>query len=160
MSLPDKSYHCVSVKTCLSRDDKDITALDCDFIPRPSPHPNLQRSWFKDGELVYLAPHGYSPDASDFLAANPLLHPFSFLPLFDGTILLNIEIENITSPILLQLVEQLVGNWTCVLNNTFGSASRTYIVMEECGELIIKIKSSQYHTNLCFWHRDSLFSLN
>ena len=151
LSLPDKRYHCVSVKTCLSRDDKDFTALDCDFIPRPSPRSNLQRSWFKDGELVYLAPVGAVPDASDFLAANPLLahgvfHPFTFFPFSNGTILLNIEIDNITSSFL--LVEQLVGNWTCVLNNTFGSASRTYIVTKECGELI-KIKSSQY---LCFWH--------
>ena len=152
------------------RDDEDFTALDCDFIPHPIPRPTLQRSWFKDGEFIYSAQVGSVPwpDASDFLAANPLLahgvlHPFSFFPFSNGTILLNIEIDNITSPFLfppgttlelarVQLVEQLVGNWTCVLNNTFGSASRTYTVTKKCGELI-KIKLSQYHTNLlCFWH--------
>ena len=105
-----------------------------------------------------MAPVGAVPDASDFLAANPLLaqgvfHPFTFFPFSNGTILLNIEVDNITAPILLQLVEQLVGNWTCVLNNTFGSASRTYIVTKECGELI-KIKSSQYHT---IFNKSSLF---
>ena len=127
------------------------TALECDYVEAPYPIPIPQRSWYKDGELVYSAPVFSVPDASAFFAANPLLGLGALSPppirtLSDGSILLSNHVENITSPSLLppgttveQVKEQLrtllLGNWTCTLNNTLGDASHTHMI-RECSKLL------------------------
>jgi hypothetical protein len=128
-------------------------ALDCDYVKLPYVRPIPQRSWYKDGELVYST-EVYSsevPDASAFFAANPLLEigvlsPPPIHTLADGSILLSNQVENITSPSLLppgttveqvreQLRSFLLGNWTCKLNNTLGDASHTHMI-RDCSKLL------------------------
>ena len=59
---------------CLTKDPEDNRAafLGCEYI-RPEPIPAPQRSWYKDGELVYSISSDIHPNALEFLAANPLL---------------------------------------------------------------------------------------
>ena len=131
-------------------DDK-VAYLGCDYVRlnEPEPLPIPQRSWYEDGQLVYSAPIGSDPNISEFLAANPLLtlgvyeKPLQTLS-YGGILLLGGVLE-IGSPSLLppnttleqaneQILALVVGNWTCQLNNTFGSSSVTYTI-RECGEL-------------------------
>lgn len=143
----------VAASFCLSRNsDKVATALiDCDFSILPHPKPYPQRTWYKDDELVYSTLSDSDPNDTEFLAANPLLamgivvldpSPFHQQLIVDGSILLHNRIENVTSlpPGVATLKEAreklftlLLGNWTCKVNNTLGSTSRTYII-KECGK--------------------------
>ena len=124
--------------------------LDCKIqADPPIPLPTPSRSWFKDGELVYTAPLETVPDVDEYTMANPVLitgvlTPGVFSATADGTIFYNTEVENITFAMPLPpgtTVEQarvmvfdgLLGNWTCVGNNTLGSSSVTNII-RECGE--------------------------
>lgn len=139
-----------------------MLTLDCDAIndiPRPVPSPSL--SWFKDGQLV-LSVQSFNNIFNDpiieetFLAQNPILMPgvFDVQPLLlifigDG-IHLSTRFTNITNPMLGGLVpdttlpeaRQLVlntflGNWTCLVNNSLGSASVEYIIsLGESGKLV------------------------
>ena len=114
------------------------------------PQPSPRRTWFKDGEQVYSAISGFTPDPSEFVMMNPILmpgvlDPITFSTLSDGSIVYNYEVENITSPQLLppnttteeeaeqQVFELLLGNWTCMVNNTLGSATITYVITD-CGK--------------------------
>ena len=114
------------------------------------PQPSPRRTWFKDGEQVYSAISGFTPDPSEFVMMNPILmpgvlDPITFSTLSDGSIAYNYEVENITSPQLLppgtttideakqQVFELLLGNWTCMVSNTLGSATITYVI-SDCGK--------------------------
>ena len=128
-----------------------VIELECMILKgQPSP----LRSWFKDGELVYSAISGLDFDASDFLSDNPLLipgvlDPTPFTALKDGIIFYNYDIMNISVPSMLppgttleqatqEVFDLLIGNWTCLVNNTLGLAMVTYTI-RECGKLIPKI---------------------
>ena len=145
--------YCIAGNFCIQRSVNEMVLLGCE-IPNeatnpPLPFPTPSRSWFKDGELVYIADLETVPDVDEYTMANPVLitgvlTPDVFSATADGTIFYNTEVENITFAMPLPpgtTVEQarvmvfdgLLGNWTCVGNNTLGSSSVTNII-RECGE--------------------------
>ena len=133
---------------CISRDmDSKVVELDCIILNSPQPSP--LRSWFKDGELVYSTISGLTVDPNDFLMDNPILvpgvlDPSPFTALGDGRIFYNYDIMNISVPSMLppgttleqatqEVFDLLIGNWTCLVNNTLGSSTVTYVI-RECGK--------------------------
>ena len=150
----------IAVLQCVSRNaDNKIVNLECEILGNPQPNP--LRSWFKDGELVYSAINGFSPNPSDFFMNNPILvpgvlDPITLSALSDGTIVYNYEVRNITSPQQLppgtteaqieqQVFDLLLGNWTCIVNNTLGSTTITYLITD-CGEIYCDIYKLSYLT--------------
>ena len=120
--------------------------MECDVIndvPTPS------RSWFKDGQLVSSVQlYDSAVIEESFLAQNPILIQGVFdVPLFgilvSGDVILSTMFTNITNPMLGNLapstsfmqarqllLDTYLGNWTCFVNNSLGSASVEYIVRE------------------------------
>ena len=137
-----------------------MIVLHCEIPNEPTmpplPLPTPSRSWFKDGKLVYIAELETVPDVDEYTMDNPVLitgvlTPDVFSATTDGTILYNTQVDNITFAMPLplgttilqarQLVfDGLIGNWTCVANNTLGSSSVTYVI-KECGELSTNVRS-------------------
>ena len=125
--------------------------MECDVIndvPTPS------RSWFKDGQLVSSVQlYDSAVIEESFLAQNPILIPgvFDVSPfqiLISGDAILSTMFMNITNPMLGNLapgttfmearqllLDTFLGNWTCFVNNSLGSASVQYIV-REYGKLV------------------------
>ena len=123
--------------------------LECEIHNNPQPNPT--RSWFKDGELVYSVLSGTSVSPTAYYMKYPILEfgvlePPVFSAISDGTIYFNYEVKTIAFPDELSpnttieqarqmVLEHLVGNWTCKVNNTFGSAiSITYIIIDQCSK--------------------------
>ena len=117
--------------------------IDDPSLPDPVPLPT--RSWFKDGQLVSTTRDGEDADisTSSLAAQNPILMTsFSFIFISrDGSLILNNGINNISNPMLGNLlpnatVEQamellidiFLGNWTCLVNNSLGSSLVEYIL--------------------------------
>ena len=152
--LPIDNYTCcIAENFCVDRDNDTVVMLECE-IPNdpsnpPTPQPLPLQSWFKDGELVYTAPLDNTPDIDDFTMDNPVLIPGVLVPTTftasaDGTISYSTEVMNITFLPQLppsttteqarqMLFDLLLGNWTCVANNSLGTSSVTYTI-RECGE--------------------------
>ena len=122
------------------------------FFLLPSP----SFSWFKDGQPFHNIFNDPIIEES-FLAQKPILMPgvFDVPPL--SIILIGYEIHlstrftNIANPMLGGLVpdttlpearqlvlDTLLGNWTCFVNNSLGSASVEYII-RELGKLVFVI---------------------
>lgn len=137
-------------------DSETVLTLECDVAPRLWPSPLI--SWLKDGELVSSALIGDTPAIEpSFLAANPIL-TFGVFDLqqfgvqSDGTVFLSTIFTNITNPKLGNLppvttdkqakellFNSFLGNWTCFVNNSLGSASVEYIVRELGKRLVLMI---------------------
>ena len=152
--LPIHNYTCcIAENFCVDRDNDTVVMLECE-IPNdpsnpPTPQPLPLQSWFKDGELVYTAPLGTIPDIEDFVMDKQVLmpgvlDPTTFTADGDGTISYSTVVMNISIPVFLppnttieqarqMLFDLLLGNWTCVANNSLGTSSVTHIV-RECGE--------------------------
>ena len=128
--------------------------LDCtilDNVPHPIPLPD--RSWFRNGVLVASAQY-YQNLILDmaFLMEFPIFTAgvFDFAPLIiasTGQLYYITQFTNITMPMLGGLppdidfptargllFDLLLGNWTCVANNSLGSSSVEYII-RDCGKL-------------------------
>ena len=132
-----------------------VLILDCDVIndvPRPVPSPSL--SWFKDDQLVSSVQLSDDPMIEEsFLAQNPILMPGVFdVPPFQilggHVIYLSTAFTNITNPMVGGLapditfmqarrlvLNTLLGNWTCLVNNSLGNASVEYII-RDYGKLV------------------------
>ena len=76
-----------------------------------------------------------------------VLTPEVFTATADGSILYSTQVENITYAVPLSpgtalpqaralLFDGLLGNWTCVANNTLGTSAVT-IAISECGESLL-----------------------
>ena len=130
----------------MSRNITEPVILSCninvDFLV-----PTPRRTWYKDGIVIYSNDVDTAPDLSDFYDNKPiltpgLLSPVTLIASFDGSLMYNTRVDNITSPsVLADLgiaasdVEELIfnlllGNWTCVLQNDVGMASVQYLVHE------------------------------
>ena len=131
-------------------------------VPRPVPPPTLR--WLRDGrEVARAMTQGQPFDvAMDFLMDFPILTTgvFSsdvmgggttisstFVALTGGELIINTRFDNISNPMLgnlpvgttfrqarAMLFEILLANWTCVANNTFGSAAVQHNI-RMCGKL-------------------------
>ena len=129
------------------------------------PFPIPQRSWYKDGELVYTANDGTLPDASEYIMKYPIFMPGVLEPqaLFlydDGTIFYSIPIYFIINyndliPDLIPdiadkeavrryLFNHLLGNWTCFVSNNLGNDSVSYIITD-CGKNCANIDTHVQH---------------
>ena len=115
----------------------------CDVINDISPFP-LRSFWFKDGQPIFSD----SPVIEEsFLVQNPILMPGVFnvppVQFSHRKMILYTTFTNITDPMLgglapdtsLEQARQLLldiflGNWTCFVNNSLGSASVEYIIRE------------------------------
>ena len=137
----------------MERNSDTPVMLECEIPNDPSnlprPQPLTLRSWFKDGELVYTTTLDTTPDIEDFVRDKPVLiigvlYPTTFAATVDGTISYSTVVMNITFQPPLPpnttieqarqvLFDLLLGNWTCVANNSLGTSSVTYIT-RECGE--------------------------
>ena len=107
--------------------------------------------WYKDGELVYSTPLEQTPNPNlDFFVENQILMPGIFdqivlTPTIIGEIFYFYGVMNISMPDLLppdittleqarqELFNLALGEWMCVVNNSLGTASVTYVI-RECGE--------------------------
>jgi hypothetical protein len=142
----------------VDRNDEALSAwmlsLECNVdtaTPQPVPSPSV--SWFKDGQLVSSTLLGDSTMIEEsFLTQNPILIPgvfnitIQFLLEYSSSttaMYLSTVFTNITNPMLgnltpdttLEQARQLLfdtflGNWTCFVNNSVGSASVEYILRE------------------------------
>ena len=129
----------------VNRSDRELFTLGCDIYDGPpTALPLPRRLWYKDGELVYSASLlGDSVDLTSFIIAHPILalgvlYPTVLIASEDGTIFYHAYVDNITHPTLLppgittieqaeqQVLELLLGNWTCVVENSLGRKSVTY----------------------------------
>ena len=118
-----------------------------DSIPRAFPIP--ERTWDKNGTVLYTALLGDDPFASinqDFFDINPLLMPgvVEMAPLRlteSGSLLFDLRTMNITLPDLAPpgvslaraVFNSILGNWTCRVNNSLG-AERASTMISECSE--------------------------
>ena len=138
---------------CVARNTSQSLNLECDVhndpANLPNPQPTPTRSWYKDGTLVYTAQLGVMPDATEFFMNNTILQlgvlePKIMLLTTDGQISYNINVDNITVPALLpqgttinhareQVFNLLLGIWTCVVSNRFGTTFVNYTI-SECGK--------------------------
>ena len=122
--------------------------MECEILNDPQPTP--RRTWFKDGKNVYSDLTGSFPDLTEYFIENSILvtgvlDPITITAPRDGTIYYNYEVMNITFPALLppdttiaqaeqQVFQHLLGNWSCTVDNTLGSATVTYKI-RECGKV-------------------------
>ena len=137
----------------MSRDDsKLLITFECNTerAGHPYPLPRASRSWFKDGQLVSSTLIGDAVFIDEsFLMAHPILNmdvfdtpPLTLLP--NGDVIMYLGLRNITSPFsgmlaLTTTIEQardmvfdiLLGNWTCVVNNSLGTSSVEFIIREK-----------------------------
>ena len=114
----------------------------------PTSVPPEQRSWTKDGMLIY------SEDVSVdvFTMANPLFQGGVFDPDVivapdDGSIVYRTQFNNVTAPNVLQMegvtedqardiiFDFALGTWECTLGNILGNTTVTSVI-RECGEFL------------------------
>ena len=147
--------HCFVANSsfCVARKTNRMLNLECDVhndpASSPIPQPTPTRSWYKDGNLVYTAEIGVMPDVTELFMNNTILQPGVLEPQIislttDGQILYNIHVDNISQPMLLlggttinkareQVFDFLLGIWTCVVSNSFGTTFVNYMI-SECGK--------------------------
>lgn len=133
--------------------------LSCGIQSSPVLYPTPVRSWFRNGELVYTAFHGYPPDVSDFIMKHTILmpgvlDPVVFIATSSGSITFDTHVVNISQPMAIpsvttvegareQVFNLLIGNWTCVVTNELGTDSVTH-TFTSCSEL------TRININVCF----------
>ena len=120
-------------------------------VPMPVPLPT--RYWFRNGQLISTAQSGQDLDPEmSFLDQFPIFNPMVFdIPPFqilsaNGQVVITTEYNNITNAMLGMLppgttvemtramvFNSILGNWTCVANNTLGESSVQYL-FRICGE--------------------------
>ena len=148
--LKFNTYNPYADEYCILRDNNGsrLITLECGLLNVPQPQP--RRSWFKDGELVYIALSGNTIDTTDFfmefsILMTGVLDPSAFTATSDGTIFLDYQVENITMPQLLppnvtieqarqKVFDLFLGNWTCTISNTLGSATPVTYIIRDCGK--------------------------
>ena len=137
----------------VSRGDSSLVIiLECNTERggHPNPLPRASRSWFKDGQMVSSTLIGGSALIDEsFLMAHPILNievfdtpPLTLVPY--GDLIVYLGFRNVTSPFSGMLapttsIEQardmvfdiLLGNWTCLVNNSLGTSSIDYVVREK-----------------------------
>ena len=142
----------VGADFCLAMDSRPtILELSCDLTVEDAfTYPNPDRTWYKDGVLVYRSAHGDTPEINSAFyeyGNNSILQPgvIDPIPLFalsDGSLNLDWTAFNLTSPwpsVDLQenfskrVFMSLLGSWECRLNNSLGSSSAE-TVLNDCGE--------------------------
>lgn len=143
---------CIADEFCISRNTSDPKAvtLKCGLLN--TPQPQAMRSWFKNDELIYTEFTDSAVDLSEYFILFPILitgilDPPPLTATSDGTIFLNYEVNNITTPALLpmnttleqareEVFDLLLGKWECTVNNTLGSATPVTYLIRECGECV------------------------
>ena len=134
-------------------------AITCDLLneePLPDPgigaaFPNPNRIWEHNGVVVYdEIIVGNDPFTQEFrdefpdLVIDPL---FSLNP--DGGIIFQLALYNTTRPSSVRAYDSAFGEWTCTLNNTFGSPTATSL-LRVCGKSSTEIEDvSSLSTTPC-----------
>ena len=145
---------------CIPRGDRRTYTISCDVnsdstSTQSIAFPTPDRAWLMEGDLLYQANVGEIPnirESIDFFSSSPnrlLLFPDVVLPnvlqtTVYGGLVFNLITDNITlSPSMLPpgvtrdnfrdaVLDAVLGEWTCTVNNTFGVDSATSIITE-CG---------------------------
>ena len=123
-----------------------------------TPFPIPQRSWYKDGELVYTANDGTLPDASEYFMKYPILmlgvlEPQSLHLFANGDLAYITDVNNITNNNLIPdiadkeaarryVFNHLLGNWTCFVSNNLGNDYVSNII---CGKNCANIGTHVQH---------------
>lgn len=139
--------------------------LDCPIVENPAAFPTPERTWDKNGTVLYSSLQGEDPLSGinlDFFDTNPLLtpgvvdmQPLLFLP--NGSLLFDLRTINISLPVLVPprvnltraVFNAILGNWTCRANNSLG-ADQASTTISECREYQISIVVAEYSKHRLF----------
>ena len=133
--------------------------LDCPIVENPAAFPTPERTWDKNGTVLYSSLQGEDPLSGinpDFFNTNPLLTPgvVDMQPLLfvlNGSLLFDLRTINISMPVLVPprvsltraVFNAILGNWTCRANNSLG-ADQASTTISECREYQINIVVVEY----------------
>lgn len=144
----------VGADFCLTADSSSpILELRCDLMLEDTfTVPTPERTWYKDGVLVYRTVDGAVPTISDdfyqtgnnSLLLLGVINPPPLTVLADGSLLLDWRAENISFPTALpegvtadsfrsDVFKTLLGSWMCQLNNSLGGGVAE-TVLTDCGK--------------------------